>query len=586
MIRTDWRRIATILPKGGRSLVGLTALGFVAAVLEAVVLVLVVASAIGVTEGAEEIQVPLVGTALDPGPALAAAGLGALLSTGAHLVIAVRSSRLASSVSATIRDLVINAFARASWARQAADREGALQETMTTLAAQSSQLALNLAALLVSAVGLVALFAIAFVVDPLTTVIVIAFAGVIFLVLRPLTTVTRRRATEWVARNRQLAEETAEWSTMVMDARVFGVQDVKRGDMRRANHRLARAQYRTRVLGRIGANLYKDLALLFLVGAVAVLQAASDIDLAAVGSVVLLVVRSVNYAQTAQGALQATGELSPSLESVLERIVSLRADAERWGDRPLDRITEVELRGVGYDYEPGRVGVDGLDLRIEAGTVLGVIGPSGGGKSTLVQLLLRLRLPTRGRITVSGVPYEELDADDWRRLVSLVPQEPRLFEGTVAENIAFRRSWVTAEDVERAAADAHVLDDILRLDDGLETRLGPRGVGLSGGQKQRVAIARALVGRPQLLVLDEPTSALDLRSEQLLQETIDDLKGEVTMVIITHRLSTLRSCDRVLVLEGGRPQQVGPRDEVLATASFLTGLLDDGGPRPSGGGRA
>jgi ABC-type multidrug transport system fused ATPase/permease subunit len=189
-----------------------------------------------------------------------------------------------------------------------------------------------------------------------------------------------------------------------------------------------------------------------------------------------------------------------------------------------------------------------------------------------VQLLLRLRTPTRGQIIVSGVPYEELDPVAWRRLVSLVSQEPRLFEGTVAENIAFFRSRVSAEDVERAAAAAHVLDDIRHMEHGMATRLGPRGSGLSGGQKQRIAIARALVGQPQVLVLDEPTSALDLRSEELLRETVESLKGQVIVVIITHRLSILRACDRVLVLEGGRQQQFGARDEVLAAASFLSGV--------------
>lgn len=583
MIRTDWRRISALLPHGSRSLIGVAVLGFLSAVLEAVVLVLVVASALGVTEGRETISIPVVGTELDPGVGLATAAVAAVLSLLGHLLIADRSAKLSAAVQGKVRNLVVNAFGDASWARQAADREGALQETVTTLAGQSSNLALNFAGLLVSGVGLAALFVTAFVVDPLVTLVVVLFAGLIFLVLRPLNTLTRRRAKLWVEQGRAFAEDVASWSSMVMDVRVFGVEDVKRAELRRTIRKVSRSLYRTRVLGRIGSNLYKDLALIFLVGAVAALRVASDVDLTAVGSVVLLVVRSVSYAQQAQGALQQVGELSPSLEAALQRVVSLRADAEHWGDRPLERITEVELRGVGYDYEPGRVGVDGIDLRIEAGEVLGVIGPSGGGKSTLVQLLLRLRLPTRGSISVSGVPYEELDPVAWRRLVSLVPQEPRLFEGTVAENIAFHRTWVTADDVERAAAAAHVLEDIRRLDHGMDTRLGPRGSGLSGGQKQRIAIARALVGRPQLLVLDEPTSALDLRSEELLQQTIDSLKGAVTMVIITHRLTTLRSCDRVLVLEHGRQQHVGPRDEVLAAASFLSGIMgtraDDGSRR-------
>ncbi len=573
MIRTDWRRIATLLPNGSRSLTSMAALGFVSAVLEAAVLVLVVASALAVTESRDGVALPVVDGELSPGVGVLVAAVAALLCLGAHVVIADRSARLATHLSSRVRNLVINAFADASWARQSADREGALQETVTTLASQSSQLALAFTTLLVSGVGLGALFVTAFVVDPLTTLVVVVFAGLIFLVLRPLNGITRRRAKVSVGYGRAFAEDVASWSSMAMDVRVFGVEDVRRDELRRSNNRLAEAMYRTRMAGRVGGNLYKDLALLFLVGAVAALRAAGDPDLTAVGAVVLLIVRSVNYAQQAQGSLQTVGELSPSLEAALERVVSLRRDGERWGDRVIDRITAIELHDVAYEYEPGRIGVDGIDLRVEAGEVVGVIGPSGGGKSTLVQLLLRLRFPTRGRITVSGVPYEELEPVAWRRLVSLVPQEPRLFEGTVAENIAFYRSWVGREDVERAAAAAHVLDDILRLDDGMDTMLGPRGAGLSGGQKQRVAIARALVGRPQLLVLDEPTSALDLRSEELLQQTIDSLKGTVTMVIITHRLSTLRSCDRVLVLDRGRQQEFGPRDEVLATASFLSGIM-------------
>ena len=138
----------------------------------------------------------------------------------------------------------------------------------------------------------------------------------------------------------------------------------------------------------------------------------------------------------------------------------------------------------------------------------------------------------------------------------------------MADNIAFLRTGITREAIEAAAASAHVVDDILRLPQGFDTELGPRGAGLSGGQKQRIAIARALVGEPQLLVLDEPTSALDVRSEQLLQQTIQDLKGRVTLVIVAHRLTTLACCDRVIAMADGRVQTIGTLEEALARLSF------------------
>jgi ABC-type multidrug transport system fused ATPase/permease subunit len=169
---------------------------------------------------------------------------------------------------------------------------------------------------------------------------------------------------------------------------------------------------------------------------------------------------------------------------------------------------------------------------------------------------------------VSGIPYEQIEPQSWHRLVTLVPQEPKLFEGTVADNIAFLRPGITREEVEHAAGLAHVLDDIRALPEAFDTQLGPRGTGLSGGQKQRIAIARALVGEPQLLVLDEPTSALDVKSEQLLQQTIQDLKGRVTLVIVAHRLATLASCDRVVAMADGRIQVIGTLDEALAGLSF------------------
>jgi ABC-type multidrug transport system fused ATPase/permease subunit len=334
---------------------------------------------------------------------------------------------------------------------------------------------------------------------------------------------------------------------------------------------------KSRFVINVGTTLYKDVALMFLVAAVITLYLTGSTDIAAIGAVVLLVVRSLSYATQLQGSVQTISEVAPSLESMLERVESLEAAAETYGQRTIDSIGSIAVINASYDYGGSRVGVAGLDFNLDRGDALGVVGPSGSGKSTLVQMLLRLRRPTTGRIEVSGIPYEEIDQHCWTRMVSLVPQEPLLFEATIAENIAFMRDWITMDEIRKAAKDAHVLEDIEALPDGFSTTLGPRGSGLSGGQKQRVAIARALAGNPQLLVLDEPTSALDVRSEMLLKETISSLKGRVTLVIIAHRLSTLECCDRVLVLDAGRPQLIGRVGEALAAASFLGGtgeLLD------------
>ncbi len=203
-----------------------------------------------------------------------------------------------------------------------------------------------------------------------------------------------------------------------------------------------------------------------------------------------------------------------------------------------------------------------------------MIGHSGAGKSTLVQLLLRLRHPTTGRILVDGVDYTEFTDASWAKVLGFVPQEPSLTEGTIAENIDFGRG-LPEDVIERAARDAHVEADVLGMEGGFAHELGPRGAGLSGGQKQRVAIARALAADPSLLVLDEPTSALDPRSEQLLVETLSSLKGRTTMVIVAHRLRTVRMCDRLAVFEQGRIVQIGTPAELLEQEGYYRSMFID-----------
>ena len=572
MIRDVWQGLSPLLPPTSRRAAAVLAVeSLVAGLLEAAVLVLVVSAALAVSDGSGLLTfgLPLLGNLeLSSGLALLAAGGAGLVMLAIHLHVARLTAQLSAEVIRAARHRAITAFAGAAWERQAQDREGALQETVSTLSGQSSALVLYLCNFVAAAVGLLALLVAAVVVNPLVTIVVLVFGAMIFLGLRPVGRLTRRRSLDYVGTNSSFTEGMSQWSTLAMELRVFGVEDVEVDRLAVHNQATSVALARARFISRAGSDLYKDLAILFLVGAVAGLYLVSDVDLAAVGAVVLLIMRSLSYAQQTNSSLQQVNELSPNLDSLLVRLRSLEDAAEPIGFRPLEAINRIELHDVGYDYGPGRPGVNGITLGLAAGEAVGMIGPSGGGKSTLVQVLLRLRPPTRGTMTVSGIPYEEIEPASWHRLVTLVPQEPKLFQGSVADNIAFLRPGITRDQVEHAAGLAHVLDDIRALPAGFDTELGPRGAGLSGGQKQRIAIARALVGEPQLLVLDEPTSALDVRSEQLLQQTIWGLKGRVTFVIVAHRLTTLACCDRVIAMADGRIQTIGTLEEALARVSF------------------
>jgi ABC-type multidrug transport system fused ATPase/permease subunit len=185
-----------------------------------------------------------------------------------------------------------------------------------------------------------------------------------------------------------------------------------------------------------------------------------------------------------------------------------------------------------------------------------------------VQILLRLRDPQTGAYLIDGVSADEFDLRDWYQRFVFVPQDHRLMLGTVEDNIRFYRPWLSHDDIERAARLAHVHDEIMEWPDGYETVIGLGARDISGGQKQRLALARALATQPSVLVLDEPTSALDVRSARLVQATLKELKGEVTLFIVAHSLGTLSICDRVLVLRQGRVEAFDSPDRLSRIAGF------------------
>jgi ATP-binding cassette subfamily C protein CydD len=223
---------------------------------------------------------------------------------------------------------------------------------------------------------------------------------------------------------------------------------------------------------------------------------------------------------------------------------------------------------VHFSYEPGRPALAGLSLRIEPGERVALVGPSGAGKTTIASLLLGFARPDRGRILVDGVDLNTLDLHDWRRRLAWLPQNPRLFQGTLLDNIRLGLADAPAEPdlaaVREAARRAHAAEFIDRLPLGYETPVGERGAGLSGGQVQRIALARAFLRDAKLVILDEATANLDPASEAMVQQAVDELARGRGMLVIAHRLATVRHADRILVLDGGRVVEDGDHDTLTA----------------------
>jgi subfamily B ATP-binding cassette protein MsbA len=216
--------------------------------------------------------------------------------------------------------------------------------------------------------------------------------------------------------------------------------------------------------------------------------------------------------------------------------------------------------------------LQGINLSVAPGEVVALVGPSGGGKTTLVSLLPRFWDVDRGRITLDGADVRSLRLADLRGAIGVVPQAPALFSGTIRENIAYARPSATEADVRAAALAAHAHEFVERLPQGYDTPVGERGVKLSGGQRQRVAIARAILKDPAVLVLDEATSNLDTESERLIEDALEKLLVGRTTLIIAHRLSTVRRADRLVVVDRGRIVEEGSHAELLGRGGLYARL--------------
>jgi ABC transporter fused permease/ATP-binding protein len=285
------------------------------------------------------------------------------------------------------------------------------------------------------------------------------------------------------------------------------------------------------------------------------------------------------FVAMSMGALSSVWEDFMKAIGASERVFQLldRTPRIESGGLTLDRVRgEVSLRGVDFSY-PSRPDVrvlTGLDVTLRPGETVALVGPSGGGKSTVASLLSRFYDPERGSIELDGHPYRELDPSWLRRQVGVVSQEPVLFATTIRDNIRYGRPEATDADVEASAKAANAHDFIVQFPEGYDTLVGERGVRLSGGQKQRIAIARALLKDPRVLVLDEATSALDAESEHLVQEALERLMVGRSTLVIAHRLSTVKDADRVLVLDHGRVVEQGTHADLVATEGLYRQLVE------------
>ena len=555
----------------------LSVTSFLTGVTEALLLVVVTRAALAVAEGDDSVRiVSWIEGSISVGLTVAVVLTGLRLSFAA--ISAFASTHLKTAIGADLRAELATSHLSSSWATQQNEPSGRLLQLVTGFVPQAIGAITALTTTVSMGLNLFAMIMIAIIVDPLASLVILLALAIVGALLAPIRLRVRSRARVNSDAQKSYASSVSELGDMGLEMQTFGVNHRFSDRIQALSNSVARSENRLNILVALSPHIYASLAHLAIVVGVSIASLVGVSELSSVGAVMLIMLRSLNYGQQLHNASSQLAGSMPYLEDIDSARDRYERDAATKGLAQVPEDSSIRVERVSFSYSTERPALSDVSFTIEPGEVVGIIGPSGSGKSTLVQLLLGLREPTSGSIRVGNTALRDIDRSAWSSVVSFVPQDPHLFTGTVAENIRFFRDGLDDEALEKAARQANVLADIRGLPRGFETHIGQRGVQLSGGQRQRISIARALVGDPMLLALDEPTSALDVHSEFMIRETIAALRGEVTVVVIAHRLSTLEMCDRLMVIEGGRlmafdtPENLRTNSEFYRQALALSGI--------------
>jgi ABC-type multidrug transport system fused ATPase/permease subunit len=568
-----WSLYSPIFKRSRFSLLMMSGFSFGAGIAEGILLVMVATIALEVGAAGDEGATltadlgPLSGLDFTLGTSfLVALGLGIVRFTF-QLLAANVAGRVTAGLTTDIRAGTFADYAHASWAEQSRQDEADVQDLLVRHVNRVTASVGVLANAISAACTLTALLVSALLVDPLSALLLAIAGSGLFLLIRPLTRIAKRVALRGQEAGTAYSQRSLEAVGASLETRAFGVTDEITEMLAVATEREARPTHTTFVLRQLVMSLYQMATILLLLGGLYATYRFVDQPLSSLGAIVVILIRALTQSNALQGSYHLLSEAAPFVERLQNERARFVAARPRSGSERVGQVDVLRFDHVTYCYEGDRPALDDVSFEVRLGEAIGIIGPSGSGKSTLIQVILRLRQPDQGHYFINDVDASDIADDDWFSKVALVPQDHRMLNASIRDNITFHRP-ATDEDVELAARRAHIHDEIMAMPDGYDTQLGSRGGAISGGQRQRVAIARALLRRPPILVLDEPTSALDMRSESLVHETFSALKGEVTTFVIAHRLSTLNTCDRIMVMHEGRLQAFGARDELERDNQF------------------
>lgn len=570
-VRLAWRRLSPFFRSSRAWLALLVVLAVTAGLLEASVLALIAAMAVSLSEGGTSTTLGLGpwGFDMPQGVTFVVAISLTLARAVLQLALAFLPAQMSAKVMADLRTDLFDSFTASAWSTKAQERDGAFQTLMTQNVTNVASAVIGLGNGLTATIMFVMMVVVALLQNALAAGILAVAALVLFVALRPLSRTLRRNAKRLSSEAMSFTETVQDIVLVAEETEVFGATPTYVSTFHRQVDAVRRPHARTRFLSGALPALYQSIALVMLVVALIAVALSGATDLAALATVILLLIRALTYAQQIQTAVTSIDERVPFMDQISDALERYRRSPQQSGSEDLGEVQSLRMDDVSFGYRPGVEVLNGVSFEVRRGEAIGIVGPSGAGKSSIVQLLLRLREPASGAVLVNDRDVQVVDRAQWRRGVAYVPQTSQLVWGTVRDNIRFYRDWIDDEQIERAARRAHIHDDIMSWPKGYDTEIGQRAGAVSGGQRQRICLARALADDPQVLVLDEPTSALDVRSEDAVGESLHEIKAHTILVLVAHRLSTLSMCDRIVVMVDGQVSAVGSHTDLLDHSDFF-----------------
>lgn len=485
-----------------------------------------------------------------------------VIRTGGELVSNWAIARRTAAYEADSRKALVDAYISARWVDQQAMRAGALESVALADVEMARFMYESAMRFIPALIGFLLLLAVAFVASPFSSAVLIGVATVLALVFKMPARLAQKSMQQYLTSRTNWAQELSSTQAMNREIKVYGAGPWMQRRSREFLREQRRERQRSDFLNSSVPSAYQSV--IYALAVVLLLFiAVTDENLARLAPAILLLVRGLSYSQRVQGTMHNVLDRNPYFRAVETAAAQLRSGAESTGSNTKTAWRRLSFEEVSFGYA-GRSVIHSLSLDVARGEIVGVIGSSGAGKSTIASLALGLLQPDSGRVRIDGVDLHDTDPLERARNVAFVPQEAHLITRSVREDIIFDRKFVTNDDVVTAARASGVTPDFSGRD------------GLSVGQRQRVAIARALVGRPALVVFDEPTSALDPESEALVHEAIERLRRDAMVLVISHHRQTAELCDRVLWIEDGHLMGEGSGEEMWSRAGFSRFTSDAG----------